>query len=233
MKWNEVFCHTFKAISEEFNLPKEERSMVDCCRADDSELCLEAVSNGWLTDNQMRHAAERYRLGKSRQGKTIYWMIDECGICHDGHVGDNWISNILKHRYPEAAQYIRPTHTLFGLHIISQFDNLRFDHYQPSVAIVESERTAVILSEFYPHVIWLATVYPANFTVDQLEPLQGCEVTLFPRTDPVMDNYVAWLEIADQARRLYHLGITVSSLLEDHATEAQKSQEIDLLDFFM
>ena len=89
------------------------------------------------------------------------------------------------------------------------------------------------MSELYPHVTWLATVYPANFTVDQLAPLRDNKVTLFPRTDPVMDHYIAWLEIADQARRLYHLDITVSSLLEDHATEAQKFQEIDLLDFLM
>ena len=99
------------------------------------------------------------------------------------------------------------------------------------IAIVESERTAVVMSELYPQTIWLATVYPANFTIDQLAPLQGCKVTLFPRTDPVMDHYVAWLEIADQARRLYHLDITVSSLLEDHATVAQKSRCIDLLEF--
>ena len=123
MTWNEVFCHTFKALSEELNLPTEERSMVDCCRADDSELCLEAVGKGWLTDEQMRHAAERYRLGKSRQGKTIYWMIDEHGVCHDGHVGNSWISEILKRRYPEAAQYIRARHCLFGQHLLGHTES--------------------------------------------------------------------------------------------------------------
>lgn len=233
MKWNEVFCHTFKALSEELNLPSENRSMVDNCRADDSELCLETVDKGWLTQDQMRHAAERYHLGKSRLGKTIYWLIDERGICHDGHVGDTWVSEILKRRYPETVQYIHPTHTLFGLHQIceeNQAGPLMVPALEP-IAIVESERTAVVMSELYPQTIWLATVYPANFTIDQLAPLQSCKVTLFPRTDPVMDHYVAWLEIADQARRLYHLDISVSSLLEDHATVAQKSRCIDLLEF--
>lgn len=229
MKWNEVFCHTFKALSEELNLPSKNRSMVDNCRADDSELCLEIVDNGWLTQDQMRHAAERYHLGKSRLGKTIYWLIDERGICHDGHVGDTWISEILKRRYPETAKYIRPRHCLFGL---QQFKYLKIQKFKYlKIAIVESERTAVVMSELYPQTIWLATVYPANFTIDQLAPLQSCKVTLFPRTDPVMDHYVAWLEIADQARRLYHLDISVSSLLEDHATVAQKSRCIDLLEF--
>ena len=39
------------------------------------------------------------------------------------------------------------------------------------------------------------------------------------------------LEVADQARRKYHLDITVSSLLEDHATPDQKQRCIDLVDY--
>ena len=38
----------------------------------DSDLCQKVVSNGWLSEEQIRHAAERYRLGKSKSGKTIY-----------------------------------------------------------------------------------------------------------------------------------------------------------------
>ena len=43
--------------------------------SDDSDFCHEAVAKGWLTKEQMRHAAMRYQLGRSRSGKTIYWMI--------------------------------------------------------------------------------------------------------------------------------------------------------------
>ena len=35
----------------------------------------------------MAHAAERYRLGKSKKGKPIFWMIDERGIVRDGRIG--------------------------------------------------------------------------------------------------------------------------------------------------
>ena len=99
------------------------------------------------------------------------------------------------------------------------------------VGIVESEKTAVILSEVYPQTLWLAYAYPLNLTVDLFEPLQGHTVTLFPRTDPNQDNYYAALEFADQVHRRYHLDFRVSSLLEDNATPAQKSAEIDLADF--
>ena len=58
----------------------------------DSDLCQEVVCKGWLSEEQIRHAAARYRLGKSKSGKTIYWMIDEMNRVRDGHLGDTWVS---------------------------------------------------------------------------------------------------------------------------------------------
>ena len=232
MTWNEAFPYTFKNLRKKFNIPEpSELAMVEQCRADDSELCLEMTSAPFsLTEAQMHHAASRYLLGKSRSGKTIYWMIDERGNCLDGHVGsgshaaDTWVYQMLKHRYPEVAQYITPSHCLFGLHLIREVEG---------VAIVEKESSAVILSELYPQSLWLATVYPANLNEHLFEPLQGHPVMMFPPTDETMDTYLSWLEVANQARRKYHLDITVSTLLEDHATPAQKQQNIDLLDYYL
>lgn len=62
-------------------------------------------------------------------------------------------------------------------------------------------------------------------------PTTASSVSIFPRTDPNQDNYYAALEFADQVHRRYHLDFRVSSLLEDNATPAQKSAEIDLADF--
>ena len=204
--------------------PSPRRTAIEECRSDDSDLCHELTGRYGFTPEEMHRAAERYHLGRSKSGKTIYWMIDELGICRDGHIGDSWVSQMLKARCPEVAQYICPRHCLFGLHLISQAD------IKP-LGIVGSERSAVILSEARPELLWLAYAYPLNLTVDLFEPLQGSTVTLFPSTDPHQDNYYASLEFADQVRRLYHLDFRVSSLLEDNATPAQKSAQIDLVDF--
>ena len=285
---------TFKALRQRLGIPEPPRQrtdMVDDCRADDSDFCLEVVEKGLLTEVQMHRAAERYRLGKSRSGKTIYWMIDDLGICRDGHIGssshaaDTWVSTLLKHRIPELAPYIPPSeHCLFGLHLLLQCasrketqagplmvpaylsvratggavkpphigggleevdvsfssflcakekDRMGLEGVSPlpPVSIVESERSAVILSEVFPDSLWLATAYAANLSERLLAPLQGHPVTLFPRTDDTMDTYLAWLEVADQAKRLYHLDITVDDTLEKHATPEQKARCIDLVDF--
>ena len=52
----------------------------------DSDFCRALVSNGYLTEAQMQHAAQRYRLGVSRDGGVIFWQIDTMGRIFDGKI---------------------------------------------------------------------------------------------------------------------------------------------------
>ena len=56
------------------------------CLSMDSQFCEAVVSSGYLTQEQMLHAACHYRLGASRQGGVIFWQIDQEGRVHDGKV---------------------------------------------------------------------------------------------------------------------------------------------------
>ena len=231
MKLSELPCLSFKALRQRVvdQTPSgspysggERRPMV--VPTDDSDFCHTAVESGWLTKEQMTHAAMHYRLGCSRSGRTIFWMIDEWGRVRDGRIGDAWASVMLRQRAPDLLKGIPTTHCLFGQHLLLQEPD-------KGVCIVESERSAVVLSERIPECIWLATMYPMNLNVTSFEPLQGRCVMLYPRTDPVGEHYLAWLELADQARRIYDISVSVNDLLEDKATPEQKEQCIDLVDF--
>lgn len=201
----------------------------------DSDLCQEVVCKGWLSEKQIRHAAARYRLGKSKSGKTIYWMIDEMNRVRDGHLGDTWVSSLLKARESQFLQWWHPRHCLFGLHLLSHTDFNSCNScnsWFKSISVVESEASAVILSELFPESIWMAYAYPANMTVDLLEPLQGCTVTIYPQTDPDMEIYLSFFDFADTVRRIYpSIDISIERILEDNATEEQKQRNIDLVDF--
>ena len=206
----------------------------------DSDFCLWVTDGSHqsdgkpiLTEAQMHHAAEQYRLGKSKSGKTIFWMIDECGIVRDGLLGDAWVSALLKAREPELLRYWRVQHCLFGLHLIGPAKNTESTERVTlkAVAIVESQRSAVILSEIFPENIWLATMSTCCFSIDLLIPLKGRKVKVFPSTDETMANYCCWNDICDLARRNYRLDIECSAYLEDQATPAQKQRHIDLVDF--
>ena len=210
----------------DFHQKAAQRPMIQV--AYDSDLCQEVMANGWLSEAQMRHAAERYRLGRSKSGKTIYWMMDEMMQVRDGHLGDTWVSQLLKVREPELMQWFQVKHCLFGLHlsVSSVCDE--------NICMVESERSAVILSELFPESLWMAYVYPVNMTPNLFAPLQGRRITIYPRTDPEMDIYVSFLEFAENVRRLYpSIRLTVDTLLEDNATADQKQRHIDLLDFIL
>ena len=133
--------------------------------------------------------------------------------------------SMLRKRYPELSEYWQTEHCLFGLHLTPDMEK--------PIAIVEKECSAIVLSELYPECHWLATVYPVNFTIDQLEPLHGNTVTLFPSTDSTKTNYLMWRDIAEQAREAYHMDISCSDLLELHATAEQKERKIDLVDYIV
>jgi hypothetical protein len=99
------------------------------------------------------------------------------------------------------------------------------------VAIVESEASAAVLSELFPEVLWMAYATVEHLDVTLFAPLQGRTVTLYPNTDPSFSTYLFFHDLADGIRERYDIHINVASILEDHATEEQKSRCIDLLDF--
>ena len=210
------------------------------CLSMDSQFCEAVVSCGYLTQEQMLHAACHYRLGASRQGGVIFWQIDQEGRVRDGKVmyylpdchrnkahKPTWVSYLLRRRdpFPNAAH--ETSHCFFGLHLVSP--------QCCTVAVVEAEKTAVILSELYPQYIWLASGGLGEVQPDKFRALRGCKVILFPDTDPDGIAYSRWSNAAEEVMRsVFWEGsppIRVSRILEDHATEEQKRRKIDLVDF--
>lgn len=235
MKIEEVFCNTFKAIREtispdvrksvELSIPS--MTMVEACRADDFDFFAPFIAAGKLTVEQMRHACQRYYLGKTKSGQPIFWMIDDMFRPHDAHIGSSaWMSTLLKAREPLIASW-QVTHCLFGLHLLTNTD-ITFNELV--VCVVESVRSCVVLSELFPEYLWMATGYLANLNEMVFLPLKGHHVVCFPATDPTGDTYLLWLSVATKARK-YGIDITVSRFLEDHASDEQKAREIDLVDF--
>ena len=100
-----------------------------------SMFCRSVVSMGYLTQQQMEHAAERYMLGMSRDGGVIFWQIGSSGKLYDGKImyyrndchrdhyhKPTWVMSELKKFYledrPELAAGLSATHCLFGAHLI-------------------------------------------------------------------------------------------------------------------
>ena len=270
MKFQEVFCNSFKAIQEEIHAEVKQQvdfilpsmPMVNACRADEFDFFKPLLDSGDLTVDQMHHACDRYFLGKTKSDTPMFWMIDEMFQPHDAHIDDNWISYYLKQREPLLDSW-QVTHCLFGLHLLAHTDTTdstdikcpaeiaeikshtddtdgtdnKFSKSQildKPVCVVESEQSAVILSEILPESIWMAYATLSNLTPELFAPLQGRTVTIYPRTDPSMSTYLFFCDYAELVRRSYPtIDLSIDQTLEDKATDEQKQRCIDLLGFLM
>ena len=284
----EIFTDTFKAIRKERGLdrPRDERPLWQRCLSTESIFCQALVACGYLSESQMQRAAQRYRLGRSRDGGVIFWQIDDHEELHDGKImyyrpdchrdhdhKPTWTSYLMRKAGWLPADW-HSEHCLFGLHLIGHTDLT--DHTDilspaemkeikemtPSeyvkrsqisaisagqsesvrsersvcqnkiICVVESEKTAVMMSELRPDCIWLATGGKTELNVSRLKPLQGRRVILFPDTDTDGSTYREWYELAQAAGDIYGQPFTVSAILEQHATPSQKQRKIDIADYF-
>lgn len=205
--------------------------------------CRAVVESGLLTHRQMVHAALRYRLGRSKDDAVIYWQIDQQGATHDGklmwygtdchrlkHRNASWVMFLLKEHYGVPQHVFQPTHIFFGLHLLAVCDSA-------TVAIVEAEKSAVILSELYPQYIWLAAGGMEEVQAVKFMPLRHRKVILFPDTDPDQRAFNRWYKAAQEVMGSFfwprNNPIRVSPFLEQHASPDQKRRKIDIVDYIM
>ena len=241
MKMEEVFTDTFKAMRKRLEEQRAMgRRMWQQRQGTASEFCRALVSNGYLSEEQMQRAARRYRLGASRDGGVIFWQIDEFDQLRDGKImhyrpdchrdhdrKPTWTAYLLR-KHGQLPKDWNTDHCLFGLHLL--MEDARWKMADVKVAVVEAEKTAVIMSEVKPEYIWLATGGKTELNVAKLRPLEGHRIILFPDTDEDGQTYRDWYDIAEAASDVFGHPVTVSSLLEQRATSAQKAAKIDLVD---
>lgn len=173
----------------------------------------------------------RYFIATSKHwnGATVFWEIDTQGKVRTGKImlynpntgkrvkepfnHINWVHKALKQPEFELRQ------CLFGAHLL-------IEKTKP-VAIVESEKTAVIASVYLPQFIWVAVGSLTNLYAEKCSILKGRSVTLFPD----LNGFEKW---SSKAKELSQLAIfTDSDLLERKATEAEKKQGFDLADYLI
>lgn len=132
MKWNDIFCNTFKSlrtqikpdVRQQVNFILPSWPMVDACRTDSLDAFQPFIAAGKLSVEDMHQACDRYYLGKTKTGAPIYWMIDDMNTPLDAHIGNRWISQLLKQREPLIANW-QVQHCLFGLHLLAHTGDWR------------------------------------------------------------------------------------------------------------
>ena len=110
------------------------------------------------------------------------------------------------------------TQCLFGEHLLKQYPG-------KVVALVESEKTAVICAGLMPRFLWLATGGKSQIN-DRLLVLKGRKIVAFPD----IDGYDEWeRKLADYPE----LAVTLSPILQQNATKADREAHIDIADWLI
>ena len=175
-----------------------------------------------------------YRIGTSAKwgGSTVFWQTDETGKVRTGKIRLYNPATGRRGKEPQAC--VSWAHTelrlpdfnlrqcLFGQHLLPLYPDR-------TVFLVESEKSAVIASHYMPDVLWLATGGKNGcFNVRTVEALRGRDVIL----PPDLGATEAWSKKLPMLQ-LVCRSVCVSTLLEDMATDEQRSQGLDIADFLL
>jgi hypothetical protein len=185
---------------------------------------------GLVGDEATKTAIERYQTGMAKNGGTIFWQIDTAGnirtgkviqYAADGHRRKDvmppqvsWVHTILK--LPDFSLM----QCLFGEHLLRDATKM--------VAIVESEKTAIIASVYLPQFIWLACGGSEGLNIDKCRCLKGRDVVLYPDCG-MFDKWNGKAE----ALRAVCKSVSVSNLIETAASEAERKAGFDLSDYLV
>lgn len=134
----------------------------------------------------------------------------------------DWVHNKLK-KLRELPEDFNLQQCFFGEHLLKIYPD-------KTVAIVESEKSAIISSCILPELIWLAAGSLNGLTLEKCKVLKNRNVILYPD----LGAFEKWTE---KAHMIYSLGISLiisaSSLLEEIAKPIDKIKGLDLADFMI
>jgi hypothetical protein len=183
-----------------------------------------------IGEKETEKVIEKYYLGTSKhwEGSTIFWQIDIEGNIRTGKVmlynsesgkrikepypHINWIHKIADYKEYNLSQ------CLFGEHLLKLYP-------EKDIAIVESEKTALIASVHIPEYNWLASGNINNLNQRTLQNLKEKSIFLFPDAGA----FEIWKEKAEKLKEFFDFKI--SDLIETRATPEQIKKGYDLADY--
>jgi len=178
---------------------------------------------------------EEYSIGVIRSGATIFFQIDKLGRCRTGKIMKYNPDTGRRIKDPDVPSRITRVHSLmkqsgqlprdWELPQCLFGDHLLLEHPGMPIALVESEKTAVICSGLMPRYLWLATGGKSCIN-DRLLVLKGRKVIAFPDIDGFQD----WTA---KLAKYPQLGITVSPILQQNATAEDLENHIDIADLLI
>lgn len=198
-----------------------------------------------LSQDEIKNIMELYHLGVDNYHHVVFPQIDEHGLLRtakrikympNGHkvpkeqdqynikfitAKDVPEQYLFKHGENVKRDLFKTMQCLFGQHLLPMFPD-------KTVAVVESEKTACIMSQVMPEYLWIATGSKGELKPEKMMPLKDRRIILYPDAD----GYDKWCAEKDKLIYDYNFcKVSVSDVLQKLATEQQKKGKIDIADW--
>ncbi len=178
-----------------------------------------------------RQHVQQYQIGTSSHwyGANVFWQVDADGRIRTGKImvyhaetGKrvknpraliNWVHCVLKLPDYNLKQ------CYFGEHLLK-------GNSKP-VAIVESEKTAIIASIYFPNLIWVASGGCGGLKPDNFKVFTGRNVILYPD----LNKYDEWAKLLPDLNKIAK--VKISDLLEKSASPHEREKGYDLADYLL
>lgn len=145
-----------------------------------------------FTKYEAENVLSKYCIGTSKHwiGATVFWQIDNSHKVRHGKVMLYDAEVGKRQKKADGKAYIGSVRSilklkdfninqcLFGLHLVGN---------NKKIALVESEKTAIIMSIFKPEYTWLATGSKSGFKYDMLVPIKEYQIVAFPDKSEFQD----------------------------------------------
>lgn len=175
---------------------------------------------------------QTYFIGTSSYwpGATVFFQVDKQGKIRAGKI--MLYNSLTGGRVKKPFNHINWEHKVLKLddYILDQCffgEHLLAHHLEKPVAIVESEKTAIIASVYFPQFVWLATGSLDNLTVERCMPLKGRRTYLFPDLGGTQN----WSKVAEKLSEIGDFRIV--DMLERIANEQEKHDGLDIADYLI
>lgn len=191
----------------------------------------------YFSTESIEKAVEEYALGATKNQEVIFWQMDINGKFRTGKVMQynpdtgkrikhqsgaiHWVHNLLKKSNPEFINF-NLQQCYFGEHLLRLYPN-------KPIAVVEAEKTAIIASMVFPDFNWLAAGNLNGLNTKKTKVFKGKKVILYPDAG----CYTKWKEKMLQIKSEIYCHISISDLVEKHATPQQVENGYDIADFIL
>ena len=141
---------------------------------------------------EVENCIAKYNIGTSKhwEGATVFWQINQTQKVHTGKIilFDDNTGKRVKNPFPHINWVHKKINKdkynlkqcLFGLHQLKNSIAMPLQYNCNTIAIVESEKTAIIMNLFIPEYLWMATGSKQNLKLQLLEPIKNENIFVYP-----------------------------------------------------